>query len=228
MQIIGDIERFVAQSLYPYRIPIAILAVVAFVVFVVVARRRGWFAAMRRHPVATSVVAIGLIVILAPITWYLASPLFISTSVVEAAPPTVAPTASGPAASVPPAATEPTATEPESTEPPATASERIGTFVGADEFHFGSGTARLIASAAGTWTLRFEDFAVRNGPDLYVYLSASPDGYADAAVELGTLKADTGAFNYELPPGIDPAAFASVVIWCKQFAVQFAHAALSP
>ena len=105
--------------------------------------------------------------------------------------------------------------------------QRTGTFMGADQFHFGSGTARLIPGEADAWTVRFEDFAVRNGPDLYVYLSPDPDGYAEGAVELGTLKADTGAFNYDLPAGMDPGMYQSVVIWCKQFAVQFAHATLS-
>jgi hypothetical protein len=44
-------------------------------------------------------------------------------------------------------------------------------------------------------------------------------------LELGTLKATDGAFSYDLPTGTDPSSFASAVIWCKQFAVQFAVAA---
>jgi hypothetical protein len=56
---------------------------------------------------------------------------------------------------------------------------------GADEFHFGKGTARLIEPAPGVFTVRLEDFAVRNGPDLFVYLSPSADGYTDGVVELG-------------------------------------------
>ena len=74
---------------------------------------------------------------------------------------------------------------------------RSGTFAGADDFHFGSGNgASCIETAPGTWIVRFEDFSVRNGPDLFVYLSPDPDGYADGAVELGTLKATDGSFNY--------------------------------
>jgi len=225
MQIIGDLERFVAQSLYPLRVPIAVMVFGGLVIFVLVARRRGWFAAMRHHPLVTSVVAIGLLLILGPLTWYLAAPLVISTSVMEAAPPTVAPTAPAAAASDP----LPLSLPPEASRPSAPAEpERGGTFAGSDEFHFGSGTARLIPGSDGTWTLRFEDFAVRNGPDLYVYLSPDAEGYADGALELGALKADTGAFNYEVPAGMDPGIYQSVVVWCKQFAVQFAHATLSP
>ena len=102
-----------------------------------------------------------------------------------------------------------------------------GAFHGADDFHFGEGTASIIETAPGRYTLRFEAFSVRNGPDLYVYLSPDASGYADGALELGTLKATDGAFGYELPEGTDPADFGSAVIWCKQFAVLFAVAPLA-
>lgn len=99
-----------------------------------------------------------------------------------------------------------------------------GTFQGADEFHFGSGRASVVASADGSLRVRFDDFSVRNGPDLFVYVSPDPSGDIAGAAELGSLKATDGAFEYILPAGTDPAAIKSVVIWCKQFAVRFAHA----
>ncbi len=76
--------------------------------------------------------------------------------------------------------------------------------------------------------VRLENFAVRNGPDLFVYLSPSADGYADGAIELGRLKADTGNQNYAVPAGAldNPDRVASVVIWCKQFSHLFATAPL--
>src|SRR5829696_4440291 len=95
--------------------------------------------------------------------------------------------------------------------------ERAGTFVGVDEFHFGKGTARLIETEPGTWIVRFEGFSVRNGPNLYVYLSPDAAGYAEGAVELGELKATDGDFNYEVPAGTDLSAVRSVVVWCRQF-----------
>ena len=73
------------------------------------------------------------------------------------------------------------------------------------------GRRSIIETAPGRYTLRFEDFSVRNGPDLYVYLSPDADDYADGALELGTLKATDGAFGYELPAGTDPADFASAI-----------------
>jgi len=83
-------------------------------------------------------------------------------------------------------------------------------------------------SAPGAYTLRFKDFSVRNGPDLFVYLSPAAKGYRAGALELGKLKATDGSFSYALPAGTDPAIFASAVIWCKQFSVQFAVAPLTP
>ncbi len=65
---------------------------------------------------------------------------------------------------------------------------------------------------------------MRNGPDLYVYLSPKADGYTSDALELGKLKATDGSFGYDLPPGTDPSSFRSAIIWCKQFSQLFATA----
>ncbi len=67
---------------------------------------------------------------------------------------------------------------------------------------------------------------MRNGPDLYVYLSPSAHDYVKGAVEVGRLKATDGAFGYALPAGTDPTDFASAIIWCKQFSHLFAVAPL--
>ena len=75
--------------------------------------------------------------------------------------------------------------------------------------------------------MRLERFEVRNGPDLYVYLSPERDGDAPGAIELGKLKADKGNQNDEGPPGIDPRSATTVVIWCRQFSVLFAWARLA-
>ncbi|HUQ42985.1 MAG TPA: DM13 domain-containing protein [Candidatus Limnocylindria bacterium] len=230
MEWIGELERSFATNLYPLRLPIAIGLLLAFVGLVLVARRRGWFAAARRHPARATTLVVLLLAIGIPTGWYLGSPLFIRTSLVEA-DPGATPAATAP--SVGAAPSNPIA--PNVTPAPAVAAtpvvplarERSGTFAGADDFHFGKGTARLIETVPGTWVVRFEKFSVRNGPNLYVYLSPDPDGYGDGVVELGALKATDGAFNYEVPAGTDAAAIRSVVVWCKQFSVLFAHAQLS-
>ncbi len=216
MNWIGDLERAFATNLYPLRVPIAIALVLGLVGAVWLARRRGWFAAARRHPARTSLLVIALLAVGLPTAWYLGSPLFIRTALVEPAP-SVAPSAA-PSIALPSTGTPTT---------PPHAPERAGTFTGADDFHFGSGTARLIETAPGVWIVRFEEFSVRNGPDLYVYLSPDPAGYVDGVVELGPLKATDGNYNMAVPPGTDPRNLQSVVIWCKQFAVQFAVAPLS-
>jgi hypothetical protein len=230
MSFIGDLERFIATNLYPNRVPIAIGLAVLLVAAILVARRRGWFAAARRHPGRTGVALVLALAIGLPSAWYLGSPLFIRTSLDEPAATAAAPTPS-PVASLTPAPSEASASDgpaaPTATPAPVLAEPRIGTFTGADEFHFGSGTATLIETAPGAWTVRFEDFSVRNGPDLFVYVSPDAGGYDDAAIELGRLKATDGNFNMDLPAGSTPTGAASVVIWCKQFAVQFAVAPLA-
>ena len=98
-------------------------------------------------------------------------------------------------------------------------------FSGADDFHFGEGNALLIETEPGVYTLRFEEFSVRNGPDLLVYL-ASDENSVDGAINLGELKATDGAFNYEVPAGTDVAQYQYAIVWCRQFEVLFASAPL--
>jgi hypothetical protein len=240
MNLIGDLERLFATSLYPLRVPIAIALLLVAVGLVVLGRWRGWFAAARRHPGRTTALAAVVLAIGMPVGWYLASPLFIRTELIETAPvgvigsagasPSAAATTPEPSpvasvAATPSSEPGPTATPEPTPFVPTTLA--VGSFHGADDFHFGQGTAALIETSPGRYTLRFEDFSVRNGPDLYVYLSPDAQGYAEGALELGTLKATDGAFGYELPEGTDPADFESAVIWCKQFAVLFAVAPLA-
>jgi hypothetical protein len=230
MNLIGDLERLFATSLYPNRVPIAIGLAIAGIALLVVARRRGWFAAARRHPGRSGVAIAIVLAIGLPTAWYLGSPLFIRTSLDEPGPTAAAPSPTPTSVEATPAATEPgpnaSPAAPTLEPTPALAAPRTGSFKGADDFHFGNGTATLIETAPGVWTVRFESFSVRNGPDLFVYVSPDAAGYTDAAIELGRLKATDGSFNMDLPAGTVPWDAASVVIWCKQFAVQFAVAPL--
>lgn len=232
MNLIGNLERLFATSLYPNRVPIAIAVAVAGVLLLLLAQRRGWLAAARRHPGRSAVVLIIALAIGLPSAWYLGSPLFIRTALNEPGP-TAAPTASLSATATPDAggsSASPVTSSESSTAAPTTpqlAAPRTGTFTGADDFHFGSGTATLIETAPGAWTIRFDNFSVRNGPDLYVYVSTDATGYANGALEVGKLRATDGNFNMDLPAGVVPDGAASIVIWCKQFAVQFAAAPLA-
>ena len=237
MPSIGDLANDVARTLYELRIPAAVASVVGFVLLVWLARRLGWFAAARRHPRRAASALVLMLAVAVPMGWYLASPIFIRTSLVEAGPAGVAPTpaptpgaASGspdPVATPVPSAAGPTAP---ATTPGPTPFEPVtvaaGSFSGTDEFHFGRGTATIIEVEPGRYHLRLDDFSVRNGPDLFVLLSPSADGYHEDSLELGRLKATDGSFGYDLPSGSDPSTFRSALIWCKQFSHLFALAPL--
>jgi len=234
MPFLGDLERFAATTLFPWRFAIAAFAIAAAAGFVVLAARRGWLAAARRHPGRTGVLAAVAVVVLAPAAWYLGSPLFVRNELQE--PPIVAvvptpgsatpePTATAAAPTTAPADSAAPAPTP-AAAPTAAPVVHSGAFAGADEFHFGRGRATLTIAPDGSATLRFEDFSVRNGPDLYVYLSPDPDGYAEGAIELGRLRATDGSFNTPILPGTDVTSARSVVIWCREFAVLFAVAPL--
>jgi Electron transfer DM13 len=225
-----DLARTFFDNLYDQRVPIAIASLVTVVVVALVAVRRGWFRAARRHPARTGVLVALAIAVGVPTTWYLASPIWVRTSLVEPAPTTAAAFASTPARSTPIASptTPPTAAPSAAPSPSPTAFAPVtfatGEFSGTDEFHFGRGTATLIEIEPGRYHLRLDDFSVRNGPDLYVYLSADRDDYERGALELGTLKATDGSFGYDVPAGTDVSRFRSAIIWCKQFSHLFAVA----
>lgn len=103
---------------------------------------------------------------------------------------------------------------------------RAGTWESADDFHYTIGDALLIESSPGTYTLRVENFSVRNGPDVFVLLSKTNE-YDGEALNLGSLKGTDGAFNYEVPAGTDVTQYKSAIIWCRQFDVLFGHAELA-
>lgn len=254
----ADLESLFA-GVYTQRLPIALASAAVAILLIVLAVRGRWDRVAARHRLATGVIVVVVLVVGLPAVWYLGSPLFLSTELVEPVPAAVTSSASPVAAatsvttpipgvgvtagpsltgsaapsappSAPPSAAPPSAAP--STSSPAgpsaaAATETSGKFSGTDDFHFGRGTARLIVAADGSATLRFEDFAVRNGPDLFVYLSPDKSRYTKAAIELGRLKADRGSFNYTVPAGTDLSAIKSAVIWCKQFSFQFAVAPLS-
>jgi Electron transfer DM13 len=232
MPSIGDIANDIARTLYEFRIPVAIVSIALAVLVVVVAYRLGWIAAARRHPRRTGVLMAIALAVALPVGWYLGSPIFIRTSLVEAGPIVAGAPVASAVAAIPSIAPAPSVvlsgspTAPPTPAPTAFAATTLasGEFSGTDEFHFGRGTASIVEVEPGRYHLRLDDFSVRNGPDLFVYLSPDADGYADDALELGKLKATDGSFGYALPAGVDPAAFRSALIWCKQFSHLFAVA----
>ena len=101
-----------------------------------------------------------------------------------------------------------------------------GTFVGVgDGIHDAQGTAKTIPLENGNSVLRLEDFKSTNGPDLYVYLAT--DDRASEFVNLGSLKANNGNQNYDIPVDTDLTKYDNVLIWCQAFGILFGSADLS-
>lgn len=243
---LGRFEEYFSDVVYPVW-PLWLAGGVALIGAALYSSYRvGWLRVAFRHRLISGGVVAAILAVSVPAGWYTISPLFDRETVCEASPIEGADTGSekcegtavaaesGPSAT--PEATDQAAhgatntpgVTPEASTPafePLVAVQ--GEFHGADDFHFGRGKALLIETAPGTYVLRFEDFSVRNGPDLFVYLSPNPNGYTDEALELGELKGTDGAFNYDVPAGTDVSAFKSAVVWCKAFGVLFATATLA-
>lgn len=144
--------------------------------------------------------ALVAVLVVAPVAWYLGSPLFINHVVDEAfpaptpasgvVPTTVAvPTIASPppvavATRVPPAAagdvapTAPAVLPTATARPMAAAAEPVelqrGHFTIVDALHRAEGQATVYRLPDGQRLLRFQDFKSANGPGLYVYLSGHP------------------------------------------------------
>jgi hypothetical protein len=163
---------------------------------------------MRALVIQRPLVGLGLAVILIgflAVAWWLISPLFIRTSLVET------PLAPGTSSDI----------------------QRlgIGSFSDRDLVHKGSGQAILQRLPGGQATLQLADFRVTNGPDLYVFLSTVPDPSSEdlhsTGLNLGRLKASEGAFGYELPAGTDISKYKAAVIYCLAFRTIFTVAPFS-
>ncbi|MGH2499851.1 MAG: DM13 domain-containing protein [Candidatus Limnocylindria bacterium] len=102
-----------------------------------------------------------------------------------------------------------------------------GSLVRVDEVHHGSGPVSIV-ELGGRRFVRFENVAIQNGPDLFVFLARGSGGAYDGSrdLDLGSLKATNGTFTYEIPAGVDLSGYRSVVVWCRAFAVLFTYADL--
>ncbi len=179
-------------------------------------RSRAWRAA-----------AVGAVIVLAGLGWWLGSPLFITSTLNEALP-TVTPraaaaTAAG-ATGAPTAAGTAAAT---ATTGPVILAEGELQFV--DQLHNGKGPVRILR-IGDQRLLRFENVTITNAPDVHIYLSRETGGkWAEAtSLYLGPLKATNGSFNYDIPANADLSLYKSVVVWCRAFSVLVTWADLKP
>ncbi len=113
-------------------------------------------------------------------------------------------------------------------------STKSGMFIKIDPLHYASGQVK-VEKAGENYKLVFQNnFSAAPGPDLYVYLSA-PQSYKNIAVggldtaktvNIGVLKSGKGTQEYLVSKGDFEKYGDAVVIWCKQFGVQFSRAEL--
>lgn len=194
----------------------------------------------KRRGFIIAAIAVGVPVL--AFAWYLGSPLFLNTTVIEEFP-----RAAG--AEIPDdmtieeveakmfEAAEATVTPAAESMPDDGTSDPValftGSFAGADSRHQGSGNATVYELADGSTVLRFENLDVTNGPDLHVILSpvADPETREDVStpgyVDLGSLKGNRGDQNYDIPTEVDlTSGDWTVVIYCQPFHVIFATAGL--
>lgn len=99
--------------------------------------------------------------------------------------------------------------------------------------HETKGTAAVYRLNEGKRVLRLSGFHTSNGPDVHVYLVKAQDAPDNETVkkagfvDLGSLKANQGDQNYELPADADLREYRAVTIWCKRFGVNFGTASLN-
>lgn len=115
---------------------------------------------------------------------------------------------------------------------PGTTAVRTGSFYRMDQT--GQGTATFYRLADGSHTLRLDDdFFVSANVDLLVTLSpleaprTTPEFMAAPWVVAAPLDITAGSLNFTLPPGVDPTAYKSVVIWCPLIDSAYAAATLT-
>jgi hypothetical protein len=102
--------------------------------------------------------------------------------------------------------------------------ELSGQFQDGDSLHKGSGAAEVVV-VDGVPVVRFVDFEVTAGPDLFVYLSPNTAGNdLGEFASLGRLKSNSGDQFYVLPDNYRD--YQTIVIWCRAFSVTFATAEL--
>lgn len=91
--------------------------------------------------------------------------------------------------------------------------------------HLTSGSAELV-EAAGAWEVRLgADFDFDGAPDPYVGFGQG--GTFVSGTDFEVLRANKGAQVYQVPAGIDPAGYDSVIIWCRKFSVPLGIAPLN-
>lgn len=110
---------------------------------------------------------------------------------------------------------------------------KSGEFTRIDAVRWAVGNVLVYQEADGSWLIRLEDFEVRNGPQLHLFLSANPQPRTPEEVregglgfDWGPLRGTRGSQSFRLPAGFDMAAVKSVVIFSMPYQEVFSSATL--
>jgi hypothetical protein len=216
----------------PFALPALTFAALAVVVELATGLERDQLRRVgpQAHPIAWAagvVVVTGFFAVTAYLAWFLVSPLIDEGAELDEALGFVVPMSPTAVATSPPTIDPAPTSTPEEASMAALIS--MGELIGADSFHFGSGRVLLLRDPSGAGILRFEDYEVRNGPDIHVFVTPDADGdvHVDGAVDLGTVRATRGNVNYDIPAYADLDSFRAAVIYCVPFRVVFATASLN-
>jgi hypothetical protein len=175
-----------------------------------------------RHRLALiAAIALIAVAVAAPVAAFVIVPIFVRSSVVESAPTATSSAAASSAAGT---------STPEIASTPAVAANATlstGTLRRISVIHFGSGKVSILQVSRQRF-LRFENVEIAAAPAIHVYLSDRIDGSPGSFTDLGTLKATSGSFNYEISAAVDLTRVRSVVAWCQQFTVTVTYAVLQP
>ena len=100
-----------------------------------------------------------------------------------------------------------------------------------DSVHHGSGIVQLVKNnELSSYSIFFRDVVIANGPGLEVYLATVATGQEFNGegdyTDLGKLRAQKGNFSMDVPEGVDPTEYNTLVVWCDPFNVLFTYATL--
>lgn len=100
-----------------------------------------------------------------------------------------------------------------------------------DDAHWGKGPVELVMKEDGSHALYFKDVEIQNGPDLFVYLTKTPNFSSinddvGEYLDLGKLEFLIGTFEIAIPKGTDVTGYKSVVIWCNAASIIFTYTTL--
>jgi len=99
---------------------------------------------------------------------------------------------------------------------------KMDSMLSGSDGHHASGKVSFGMGMNDKQVLTLSDIKVDKVPDGYVYLTKNADRMQ--GVVLGMLKQFSGTVSFDLPDGVNPDDYDSVVIWCKKYNVEIGRA----